>query len=221
MATVTGVTAARAQEIQDESIVSATIVGNDLIFTKGDAAGTTVNAGRVIPPAYLNWPVGTIFMNTGASNPASLLGGGTWVRWGKGRMPISLDETNTRWDTPEETGGSETVTLSVTQIPSHNHGGTTAVESNDHTHTGYTSSDGNHVHTQLAPHPAETTQAGSAFRMSSSDYIYTLPNGQHTHSVQTYGVTANHTHAIPAQGGSGAHENMPPFIAVYMWKRTA
>ena len=68
-------------------------------------------------------------------------------------------------------------------------------------------------------------------------------NGNHTHSGTTDGISANHTHSVTAEGtigntgDGGAHNHgftqptfsgtaaiiatMPPYIKVYMWKRTA
>lgn len=51
----------------------------------------------------------------------------------------------------------------------------------------------------------------------------------HYHNVKgsTQGVSANHTHKVTAAGtiektGNGkAIDNMPPYLTVYMWKRTA
>jgi len=221
VATVIGATAARVDAVEDNSIVGASIVGNDLVFSKGDGV-TTINAGRVIPPLYFSWPVGTIFMNTSATNPASLLGGGTWVRWGKGRMPISLDEANARWDVAEDTGGADTVTLAIAQIPSHAHGGGTTGQSADHSHGGYTDSQGSHQHGYQYPNDAAGAAAGSMnywrpYRTAGA----TDWGGAHTHNIATYGASNDHSHGVYAEGGGGAHENMPPFIAVYMWKRTA
>lgn len=48
MATVTVFTAERMQEIEDGTVVSGAIVGDDLILTKHD--GSTVNAGVVVGP---------------------------------------------------------------------------------------------------------------------------------------------------------------------------
>lgn len=39
-------------------------------------------------------------------------------------------------------------------------------------------------------------------------------NGAHTHTVSISGTTGN-------SGGGGAHNNMPPYKAVYIWERTA
>lgn len=53
------------------------------------------------------YPVGSIYTNsTNSTNPATLLGFGTWVRFGKGRVLVSQDSANTLFDTAEETGGS-------------------------------------------------------------------------------------------------------------------
>jgi len=57
-----------------------------MIFTKRD--GTTVNAGAIVPPLIAvdaAHPIGSIYIHTTATNPNTLLGIGTWVRFGKGR----------------------------------------------------------------------------------------------------------------------------------------
>lgn len=52
------------------------------------------------------WPVGSIFMNVTSTNPAILLGGGTWQAWGQGRVPVSVDTSQPNFSTPERIGGT-------------------------------------------------------------------------------------------------------------------
>lgn len=71
-------------------------------------------------------PVGSIYINaTNATNPGTLLGFGTWVAFGAGRVPVGFDSTNTLFDTAEETGGSaDAIVVSHTHTltdPGHNH----------------------------------------------------------------------------------------------------
>ena len=40
--------------------------------------------------------------------------------------------------------------------------------------------------------------------------------GSHTHSTDSQG---SHTHTIDSKGSSGTGANMPPYLAVYIWKR--
>ena len=68
------------------------------------------------------YPVGSIYMNaTNSTNPATLLGFGTWSSFGAGRVLIGIDSSDTDFDTAEETGGSKTHTLTEAELPSHRH----------------------------------------------------------------------------------------------------
>ena len=77
--------------------------------------------------------------------------------------------------------------------------------------TGSTSTDGSHTHTY------STTQAGEH-----AHSLSIASAGAHTHSVAIAAAGA-HTHAITiGKTGSGAAFSiLPPYIAVYMWRRTA
>lgn len=62
---------------------------------------------------YQPFPVGSIFVTVSASNPATLLGYGTWTAFGTGRVLVGIDPSDADFDTVEETGGSKTVTFST------------------------------------------------------------------------------------------------------------
>ena len=69
----------------------------------------------------LVYPVGSIYFNAAvATNPATLLGFGTWEAYGAGRVPVGKSASGT-FDTLNETMGAETHTLSTSEIPSHTH----------------------------------------------------------------------------------------------------
>ena len=69
------------------------------------------------------FPVGSVFISVVATNPATLLGYGTWSAFGAGRVMVGLDSGDTDFDTVEETGGAKTVTLTAAQsgVPAHTH----------------------------------------------------------------------------------------------------
>ncbi len=51
------------------------------------------------------YPIGSIYMSVNSTNPGTLFGG-TWVRWGKGRVPVSVNESETEFNSVEKVGGS-------------------------------------------------------------------------------------------------------------------
>lgn len=67
------------------------------------------------------FPIGSVFIAVVSTNPATLLGYGTWSAFGAGRTLVGLDSGDTDFDTVEETGGAKTVTLTEAQIPAHVH----------------------------------------------------------------------------------------------------
>lgn len=78
---------------------------------------TAIAAGNVSSA----WPVGSVYTSIVATNPATLLGGGTWVAFGAGRVLVGLDAGQTEFDTVEETGGAKTHTLTTAEMPAHTH----------------------------------------------------------------------------------------------------
>jgi hypothetical protein len=141
----------------------------DKYVTRRDLASNPVDI-------TLLYPVGSIYINASVStNPATLFGFGTWVSFGSGRVLVGLDSGQTEFDTLGETGGAKTHTLTIPEMPSHNH----SVDESNY------------------------TGGGNAIAVGASPSIYPANSGTN------------------AAGGGLAHNNLQPYIVVYMWKRTA
>ena len=70
------------------------------------------------------YPVGSIYMNAVSdTNPATLLGFGTWAAFGAGRVPVGVDTTDEDFDEGGLTGGAKTHTLTTSEMPTHSHSG--------------------------------------------------------------------------------------------------
>lgn len=110
-------------------------VGGNLVVT-GTATGSTPTFGdsttKFATTAFVQaalaavYPVGSVYVNaTSSTNPATLLGFGTWVAFGAGRVMVGLDAGNAAFDTAEETGGSaDAIVVSHTHSitdPGHSH----------------------------------------------------------------------------------------------------
>lgn len=124
------------------------------------------------------------------STDPTTLFGGTWVQL-KDRFLLGAGKTYTGG----KTGGAATVALTEAQMPAHNHGGVTG-------------SDGEHSHSFSGNRNSGNGQTAEGKGTSDSYYtLYTDDAGEHTHSISSAG-----------QGQ--AHNNMPPYLVVYMWRRT-
>ena len=68
-------------------------------------------------PAGEAFPVGSVFIAVVSTNPATLLGYGTWASIGAGRVLVGLDSGDADFDVVEETGGAKTATIAQANLP--------------------------------------------------------------------------------------------------------
>lgn len=155
---------------------------------------------QVLRAAY---PVGSVYINADSdTNPATLLGFGSWSAIGAGRVLVGQNAGDTSFDVLGETGGSKDAI-----VVSHNHIGSTTGDG-EHVHSTVfrrrTGSNGNVTGGSM---PIAGSQSGSDYQDTG---IASQAAGGHSH-----GVSVNST------GSSGTNANLPPYLVVKMWKRTA
>ena len=99
---------------------NTTLVATTAFVKTANDAQTQVTAAIINALVY---PVGSIYFNMAvATNPATLLGMGTWVAYGAGRVLVGKAASGT-FDTLNEELGSETDShaLSIAELPAHTH----------------------------------------------------------------------------------------------------
>ena len=179
------------------------------------------------------WPVGSIFFSAVSTNPATLLGFGTWSAIGAGRVLVGQDTGDTDFDTLGETGGAKTSahahgagTLATSGGSLHSHGaGTIAtVAESSHTHGVGTIDAGvhsshNHDYGTLATsaHSSETltshswdhkhdiTTAGNATISAHAQHRHELLKANlPAHSHDIVRTDLTHSHTVPVNTSDGS-----------------
>ena len=182
--------------------------GIDTALTGTPTAPTAVagtNTSQIATTAFVTtalqslYPVGSIYINAGVStNPATLLGFGTWTAFGAGRVMVGLNGGDALFDTLEETGGSKDAA-----VVSHTHSASTSISDPGHSHTRAT---------------AQVGSAGGTGRFWGTNGIN---NGTFPDSVDSATTGISASTSITSTGSSGTNANLQPYITVAMWKRTA
>ena len=183
------------------------------------------------------YPVGSIYISTTNKNPGSeenpLFPGTQWEAYGQGRTLIGVGSatdsngTNRNFNTAGDEGGAYTHTLTEAQMPSHTH------LQNAHTHiqNAHTHTQNAHTHTTSQQYAynqdglSVTTTGGPngfPFHSRTNAINSTTATNQNTTATNqnTTATNQNTTATNQNTGGGGAHNNIQPYITVYMWRRT-
>ena len=182
------------------TLSSPTMTGTPIAPTAAPGTNTTQVATTAFVTAGLAaaYPVGAIFLSTVSTNPSTLLGFGTWVAYGTGRMLISQDGSYPAGTT----GGSATTTLITANLPSHSHSATTTSTDAGHTH-------GSAIGSGFISNGGPESLAGGP----------NLPFGRPS-ATASGNASITSTTTIGNTGSGTAVTTISPYIAVYMWNRT-
>lgn len=197
-------------------------INNETLYPQTVAEAVAVEGGFNLEELLANmekrildkqYPVGSVYISTTLATPQAVSDaiGGEWEAWGQGRLVAGVGTTtdaagNAINMSNQEKGGQKThvhtlpantgsTSLTVSQMPSHSHT----------------------INSSIA------TQGSSN---SSNDKIVSAPsnaswnrNAHAERAVMNEGGNQGHTH--PLGGNTGSANVWPPFIATYMYKRTA
>lgn len=185
-------------EVNNLNLGCITSTNNNFeLDSNGNLIVNSITANNIIGQAVANavYPVGSIYMSINSTNPSTLFGG-QWEQL-KDKFLLGCGDIYQNGTT----GGEASHVLTTSEMPSHNHSASTnSTGGHRHTFKGWwtTKGDGSATYACVA-----RTQQNDAV-----EYGSFATAGEHSHTV-----TVNNT------GDGQAHNNMPPYLSIYMWKR--
>lgn len=171
------------------------------------------------------YPIGSIYISVNSTNP-SILFGGTWEQI-ENTFLLAAGSTYTAGNT----GGNSTITLQTTNLPPHTHN----LSSHYHnvpSNTGTANNGGNSFWWSVMSYGDNVALPGQSAHWKN----WNSPGGGSTFGSHEGTAVLNHTHSVtvnsinskgPSNNTSGSTGSgtaisiMPPYLAVYMWKRIA
>lgn len=166
------------------------------------------------------YPVGSIFVSTVGTGPSVQLGFGTWEAISQGRVLVGAGEGTDAAGASKlfgsgSTGGEYSHTLTEAEMPAHNHKPQSA--------SNKTSSKADAIKFRAIV-PAKPDPRGQVGR----SIKYNAPVSRTSGTLEIEGFSfPPHTHSVDdvlgsmvSSGGGASHNNIQPYLTVFMWKRT-
>lgn len=167
-----------------------------------------------------SFPVGAIYMSFNSTNPSELFGGvwealeNRFLLGASSNYPVGL------------TGGESNHTLTISEMPTHNHENTSLVTAAQEPHShGLQSSSNYSTNCNGLARGGDSNNGGYyqvggvANNNGNEYYCHIAGNGNYYVESKTPDITITSTVTIASTGEGTPHNNMPPYLAVYIWKR--
>lgn len=176
-------------------------------ISRGGTGVTTLGAAVALFGNAL-YPVGSLYFNaTNGTNPATLLGFGTWVLYGQGQVPVGVSPGDPIFGSAGLTGGNRDA----------------VVVSHSHDVSGTAVSAGNHNHTLQGANISTTSDIG--ILAGSNGLVGAYNRGVYGQVAGYVGTGGAHTHPVTGtaltRGTDGTYANLQPYVTVFIWQRTA
>ena len=163
----------------------------DNSITKEKIANGAVDSLK-IASTYCPFPVGYVYLSVSSSSPATIFTGTTWERFSQGKALFGVNESDTDFNVSQHAGTKGEKTHKLTVGEMPKH-----------------------------RHNLREGDAAGTTATSDTNFGFVASNGENIKIID-YLVAYNETSgAISDTGGDNAHNNLPPYTTVYMWKRTA
>lgn len=136
-------------------------------------------------------PIGSIEINVNGTNPSEYIGG-TWESYGSGRCLVGVDTSQTEFNTVMKTGGEKQHALTRGELP--------------------------RITGQINFHGSGA--GGTVVNNTSGDFV---SNGIQNKYIGGSPISGAQSVGLISMdfGGNGSHNNLQPYITVYIWRRTA
>lgn len=170
------------------------VADNDRMTVKIDGTGYALSVYVSEGMRIVNtvYPVGSIIENASSSfDPNIAFPGTTWERI-KGKVLVGVDESDTDFSTAGKTGGEKTHKLAKTELPN--------------------------ITGEIVFHGAGS--GGTAVQNSSGVFSNKTSVSGYSYYNRT-GANSIGSVKFNAGFGGGSHNNLQPYVTVYIWKRTA
>ncbi|WP_346827787.1 phage baseplate protein [Serratia inhibens] len=208
-----------------QSSVMAAVLGKFISDNSGDDVLDDGNINKILlslskalskPIVDVSHPVGIVSWFAQNKNPNELFPGTSWSYIGENKT-IRLAKSDGT-DVLSE-GGDDNVTLSVNNIPSHNHEFSANTSDFDYG-TKNTSSNGEHSH-NVGLDFGDKSAGGSGPLSVQTAVKYTSQDGEHSHSVDI----GSHSHTVSGStgnsGGGDSFSVVNAYVKLMGWYRTA
>jgi microcystin-dependent protein len=183
---------------------AAVDTNNTQIATCGFVRNAIAKYAPMLDTMKKIYPVGSIYMSTVSTNPATLLGFGTWEAMPAGRVLLAQGKSS--WGTTYNagsTGGEATHQLTVGELPKHKPN--ISMNTINLVGNGY-----NALLDNASSNGIITVSTGNA-----------SGGGVDIGPKKNFAINASHSHTLTISdvGSNQAHNNIQPYLTVYMWKR--